>query len=318
MYTRKVQRIGKETFFVSLPRKWALRFGIEKGDEVSIETGEDGSLVIRPSKLSKKRVEETVVNFSDFFERELLGKYLLGYNIIKIIKSKRFSYEEREEVEKAVKKLVGLEIVEETQNEIVVHSVLDASSTHPSKILQRMCVISSSMYKDVIEGIAKNDKDLIKLAVSRDDEVDRVYFYLVRVLRTVIRDYWLMSNFSIFPIEVMDYRIVASKLEQIGDFSVDMGMKAINLSLNESMMKKASQLNEVVNEINNLQNESLNLFLSKRGNVQEIKKKILEYESISNELNSFFNSKVNSSEEFFLHGLYQILATVRDIIDLSF
>jgi phosphate uptake regulator len=318
MHTRKVQRIGKETFFVSLPKSWAKTHGIEKGEEVIIDVRDDGSLIIKPTKLSEKRKEATVVNFSEFFDHELLGKYLLGYDQIRIRSQKRFAYEEKERIERVLKKLVGMEIVEETQNEVVVQSVLDVSSTHPARLLQRMCIISSSMYKDIVDGIIKKDSEIIKLAVSRDDEVDRIYFFSVRVLRTIIQDYWLMSEFSILPMEVMDYRLVSEKLELIGDISVDMGMRTLEAgeeTLNE-ISKSLGKLPELVHNVSELQNEALDLFLNKRA--EKIEEKLREYESAPGKLNEIVESEEKGKISFIAFDMSQILATIKDVIDLSF
>jgi len=318
MHTRKVQRIGKETFFVSLPKSWAKAHGIEKGEEVIIDVKDDGSLIIKPTKMGEKRKEATTINFSEFFDHELLGKYLLGYDLIRIRSQKRFTYEEKERIERILKKLVGMEIVEETQNEVVVQSVLDVSSTHPARLLQRMCIISSSMYKDIVDGIIKKDDEIVKLAVSRDDEVDRIYFFSVRVLRTIIQDYWLMSEFSILPMEVMDYRLVSEKLELIGDISVDMGTRILeaNEETFNEISKSLGKLPELVHNVSELQNEALDIFLNKRA--EKIEEKLREYESALGKLNEIAESKEKEKIGFIAFDISQILATIKDIIDLSF
>ncbi|MEM3368948.1 MAG: phosphate uptake regulator PhoU [Thermoproteota archaeon] len=301
---------------MSLPKSWAKTHGIEKGEEVIIDVKEDGSLIIKPIKISEKKKELAIVNFTDFFEHELLGKYLLGYDVIKIVNQKRFSYDEKERIERVLKKLVGMEIVEETQNEVVVQSVLDVSSTHPAKLLQRMCIISSSMYKDIIDGILKKDNEIVKLAVSRDEEVDRIYFFLVRVLRTIIQDYWLMSEFSILPMEVMDYRLVSEKLELIGDISVDMGIRTLEAEeeLINEFYKSLGKLPEIARNVSELQNEALNLFLNRR--TEKVEEKLIEYESALRKLKEISESEEKIS--FIVFDMLQILATVKDIIDLSF
>jgi len=318
MHTRKVQRIGKETFFVSLPKSWAKAHGIEKGEEVIIDVKDDGSLIIKPTKMGEKRKEATTINFSEFFDHELLGKYLLGYDLIRIRSQKRFTYEEKERIERILKKLVGMEIVEETQNEVVVQSVLDVSSTHPARLLQRMCIISSSMYKDIVDGIIKKDDEIVKLAVSRDDEVDRIYFFSVRVLRTIIQDYWLMSEFSILPMEVMDYRLVSEKLELIGDISVDMGTRILeaNEETFNEISKSLGKLPELVHNVSELQNEALDIFLNKRA--EKIEEKLREYESALGKLNEIAEGKEKEKVGFIAFDISQILATIKDIIDLSF
>ncbi len=65
--------------------------------------------------------------------------------------------------------------------------------------------------------------------VARDNEVDRLYFLLVRILRTVIQNPGLSEKLEILPIDCLDYRLVASLVESIGDQSVQVAEKVVDL-----------------------------------------------------------------------------------------
>jgi phosphate uptake regulator len=61
---------------------------------------------------------------------------------------------------------------------------------------------------------------LARNVVARDNEVNRQYFLLVRILRTVIQNPGLSEKLGILPIDCLDYRLVASLVEAVGDESV--------------------------------------------------------------------------------------------------
>ena len=60
-----------------------------------------------------------------------------------------------------------------------------------------------------------------KLIASRDDEVDRQYFLLVRLIRSAMMDRKLASKLNLSNIDILDYRIAANHLESAGDYIVD-------------------------------------------------------------------------------------------------
>jgi phosphate uptake regulator len=61
------------------------------------------------------------------------------------------------------------------------------------------------------------------------NEVNRLYFLLVRILRTVIQNPGLSDKLGILPIDCLDYRLAASLVESIGDHSASIGQMVINL-----------------------------------------------------------------------------------------
>jgi len=82
---------------------------------------------------------------------------------------------------------------------------------------------------------------LAKNVIARDNEVNRLYFLLVRILRTVIQNPGLSEKLGILPIDCLDYRLTASLVEAIGDQSVQVAELAVKLE-NAKVAKELAQL----------------------------------------------------------------------------
>ena len=213
---RKVQETGG-TFFISIPKPWARRSGLEKGSIVEVMQREDGRLVVDPHYGLIHNNEVATISSSLLLEREIMGKYLLGYNTIKIEGSERLSPETYERTRITVRRLIGLEIVEEDVNRIIVQCLLDPTAFPPEKVLRREYLFTSSMHKDVQTALIEGNARLATSIIERDDEVDRLYFLIVRLLRAAILNPRLAEKMNLPLIECLDYRIVASHIEAIAD-----------------------------------------------------------------------------------------------------
>jgi len=219
---RKLQRTKTGTFFVCLPRDWAEKNGLERGSVVAIAETPDGNLLISPKPSAERVLKEITLKPSPFLDREIIGKYLLGYDIIKVESKERISPEDREKVKQAATRLVGLEIVEEDYAKIILQCLLEPSSFPPDKVLKREYAIAASMHRDAVTALLDGDRKLAKNVAARDNEVNRLYFLLVRILRTVIQNPSLGEKLGIRPINCLDYRITSSLVESIGDQSAQL------------------------------------------------------------------------------------------------
>lgn len=226
---RKVQRTPSGTFFVCIPKAWARRYGLKRGDIVAVSETSDGRLLI-DSKYGVEPSPRTIVLRPEpYLSREIVAKYLLGFDIIRVEAEKRISFEMREAVKNTVSRLIGLEIVEEDYSGIVLQCLLDPSGFPPEKILRRGYAIAAGMHRDVINALVDGDLHLAKSVIARDDEVNRLYFLLVRILRTVIQNRRLSEKLGIRQIECLDYRLAASLVEAIGDECVRAALKTLEL-----------------------------------------------------------------------------------------
>jgi len=226
---RKVQRTPGGTFFVCIPKSWAARYGLKRGSMVSLIETSDGRLFVDPKLGAEPSPRTITLKPGPILSREIMGKYLLGFDIIRVEAKERISFEVRESVKDTVRRLIGLEIVEEDYSKIVLQCLLEPSGFPPEKILRRGYAIAVGMHRDVINALVNGDLHLVKSVIARDEEVNRLYFLLVRILRTIIQNPTLNEKLGVQPIECLDYRLVASLVETIGDECVRIALKTAEL-----------------------------------------------------------------------------------------
>jgi len=241
MDLRKVQRTGGGTFFVCLPKDWATRNGLDKSSVVALSEAADGRLIVDAKYSAERTPQVAVIKPSTLLDREIMGKYLLGYDIIRVEAKERMSSEDRERVKQSSTRLIGLEIVEEDYSKIVMQSLLEPAALLPDKALQREHSIASSMHRDALTALVEGDGHSARNVVARDIEVNRLYFLLVRILRTVIQNPGLSEKLGILPIDCLDYRLTASLVEAIGDQSVRLAEAVMEMK-GAKVSKDLSQL----------------------------------------------------------------------------
>src|ERR671939_444292 len=220
-YARRLQKIGSSVL-ISLPSEWVKNNNLQKGNVVVLEVNRDNSISLFPSDVNSENIKEVSIPYSptsmDSLVNQIYGAYLLGYNIIRIKGKSQISFSNRELIKYAMQKLVGLEIVDEDGFNIISQFLLDANALDAEKILRRMSSIIAGMHKDTLDGLRTKDLGIEKLIMSRDDEVDRQYFLLVRLIRSAMVDQKLAGKLNLSNIDILDYRIAANQLESAGDY----------------------------------------------------------------------------------------------------
>ena len=112
MDTRKVQRTGKSTFIVSLPKAWATKNGVTAGSIVYINQGDNGALTLSTDRTERDlRVTLDIGDkIGEDLIRDVIGCYVGGYRIIEVI-SQHMSPAQKKNLHQIVNKLIGPEIL---------------------------------------------------------------------------------------------------------------------------------------------------------------------------------------------------------------
>lgn len=257
-FIRRLQKIGS-SILVSLPIEWVEANRLEKSDEVEIETGTN-SISITPtggSKPPKEVVIEYPVSKEENISADVTGAYLLGYDIIKIKGKSVISIEDRERIRGLMRRLVGMEIIDEDASNVNVQFLLDATTLSPDKILKRMSSIALGMFRDTINTLTSDDKSVLQTIPSRDDEIDRQYFLLVRLIRSAMVDKKLATALNLGNIDILDYRIAANLLETAGDTILELANSIQELSTTKTDLKK---FHTIASEIENIHKKAITSF----------------------------------------------------------
>ena len=257
-FIRRLQRIGS-SILVSLPKEWVIANNLDKGSEVEIETGQD-SISISANKEARP-TKDLVISYplpkEENIVADITGAYLLGFGVIEINSKSIIPGKDREEIRNSMRRLVGMEIIEEDASHINMQFLLDATTLNPEKILKRMSSIAIGMYDDVSNGLVSDDKSNLQSLSNRDVEVNRQYFLLVRLIRSTLADKRLANAFNLENIDVLDYRVAANILENAGDSIVELSNLIYNTSLSKGHSKK---IYNVVNDFNKLAEKSIDAF----------------------------------------------------------
>jgi phosphate uptake regulator len=259
---RRLQKIGSSVL-MSLPAEWIKTMGLKKGDILSIENNDDNSITIFPAGDRNSQAKEIALHLLDLSHDKLInqiyGAYLLGYDIIKIVGRTQIDFEDREVIKKAMRNLIGLEIVDEDGLNMTIQFLLDAHSLNVSKILKQMSSIVSGTHKDIVNAMKTRDDGIGLLVRGRDDEVNRQYFLIVRLIRTAMMDRRLASSLDLSNIDILDYRIAANHLENAGDLISRLSSQLSGF-LDEIKYEKIIEANYLILE---MQEKSISGFITK-------------------------------------------------------
>ncbi|RLI17719.1 phosphate uptake regulator PhoU [Candidatus Bathyarchaeota archaeon] len=221
---RKVQLTGGSTYVVSLPKNWAKAAGIKPGDYVQLIPQPDTSLLIVPGEgkkreeLSEALIDASLAENPEDTARELIACYLVGYDIIRL-RFGRKAAEHRIYIKDVMRrKLVGVEIIDEAANYMTIRCLLGHVEFPVKDALSRMHIMALSMHKDAITALRERNISLAHDVAQRDDEVDRLYFFVVRQLKMATQKRFIIEEIGLTSLrDCLGYRLVAKSLERIAD-----------------------------------------------------------------------------------------------------
>ena len=317
-YARRLQQIGS-SILVSLPSLWIKNNNLKKGSIVPVHINRDNSISIFPSEDDMAdKIKELTIPYSsvsmDTLVNQVYGGYLLGYDMIRIKASSQISFEDADRIKKAMRKLVGLEIVDEDGFHMSAQFLLDADTLDAEKILRRMSAIVAGMYRDMLEAIKlKQNSSIRKVISGRDDEVDRQYFLLVRLIRSAMMDQKLAGKLNLSNIDILDYRIAANLLESAGDYIVDLA-NAIDLS----RIKVIDEIVEAGILVEKMHEKSVAAFVNKNRSESNVVVKMYDnFMEIINSIKRRLDSKNLESTVAVLNLIYSMDKIARCWVDVA-
>ncbi|MFW9966629.1 MAG: PhoU domain-containing protein [Candidatus Thorarchaeota archaeon] len=322
---RKLQQTGGEkgsSFSIILPKDWVRkRWDLTKGDSVVVAEREDGCLIIdpRPQKPGDRRT--TVIHIGSNLRWEITSKYLLGFDEIRVVSSSPITSPQRLELKKMISRFVALEITDEIEederHEIVVRCLVDPSTLPVRKAMRRMSLIASRMLDDAVNAYFDGERESAEDIIQRDEEVDRLFFLIVRELRSAVQYPRISEMMSIAPVEALDLRVAAQYIERIADLSVDIA-RATETAVERGLVKKMEPMTNSVRDMLAKSVENLFKFDSKKVTsvIKGEKELIDKIGRIRQHLLSKSNRELHT-ELFVIDCLLRIGEAAKDITDLA-
>lgn len=213
---RKIQLTGGSTSIVSLPKRWAS--DLKQGDKVAIVERGNDLIISKQEKKDNLPAEITFEGKLDTLLREAIAYYLNGYTVFKIKVNGNAS--ERDAVKQLLKdSLMGLEILEETEKEIIAQTLLMDSHFSFDSTLNRIYFLVNDMLVNLKERIETKNFENFENISQREREVDRFFIFGFKQLMTAVSNPVNMEELGIeSEKKCIQYSLILHSLEGIADY----------------------------------------------------------------------------------------------------
>lgn len=229
IYVRRVQQVGYSSLSISLPKRWARSWGLSRGSRVVIRELLDGTLLLAPEGKAGapaggwKALLELPEGTEAEVERGVIALYEAGYDEIRVVAPPSAL----KALGRLVRRLSGVEVVEEGPGFAVLEVVLDHASLGFGKISDRMASLVRASLEDLAEYAGGGGPESLERVVLRDDELDKFYFLLVRQASMCFRKPHLLRDLGLSDsAEILPSLYYGKTLERMGDTLVQLAMYA--------------------------------------------------------------------------------------------
>jgi phosphate uptake regulator len=325
--TRRVQLTGGSTLVVSLPSDWARGVGLKAKDEVFMVPQTDMSLLVIPGA-RVERAPEKIIEISgkeeeDEILRTFIAYYVSGFDVVRM-KFKTPLPELRTKLKNHIRhKLIGVEIVEETTDNILAQCLHGNVDLPLKKALDRMSIIAGTMQLDAVKSLINGDPALAEEIIDRDDEVDRFSHFITRQLNLAVHNRVMIQEIGLATAQdCMNYRLIVKSIERIADHSAQIAGSELLLEkrrVPQSLGEHIAKLSKMSTEVYQNSLIAVHSRSSKAANesIQRLKQVLKEEESATDELiSSRLDNKAVISLRLALESLRRIAEYSVDICEI--
>ncbi len=211
---------------ITLPKDWADSVGLKKNDTVGLQPQPDGSMVIYPRGEqaaiadSIKIIQADGISDRDFLYRQLVGAYIAGHDAIELLSEGELSSMVASTASSFTQTAIGLEILEESENHILIKDLMDQGEIKPAKPVERMKVLVRNMLNDVLDSLEQKNTAILDSFPDRDREVDRLDWLISRQVNIHQKDITISRRMGMDLCEITRCGSVSRSIERIGDHAV--------------------------------------------------------------------------------------------------
>lgn len=218
---RRVLKAGHSSIAVTLPKPWAEAMNLRPGDLIVFDQNDDGTLYLKPAPTpgavvsgSPYLVQAHAFQDPGVLERLVVGAYRVGHDAIEIRTELPLASERLEELQQAARGLIGVSVVAQEPNRILLQNFIDPSKYELPQLVQRMKMILLAYLEESEELLSRRTRS--RRAINLGEEANKVLALLVRQLFLASRDWSLARRIgSPDPRQLLEWRVVVHALEEI-------------------------------------------------------------------------------------------------------
>jgi phosphate uptake regulator len=252
---RKLQTTAAGTFIVTIPKDWAGKLKLERGDLVSMEL-EEGNLVISPTKSRPGSLTRTL-QIDEFENQKLLelcimASYIQGHDVTQIVSKDKILPDQKRWVRQAVEGLIGVEIAEDYADRIVLQNLVEPSRFAIDKLLERFSATSKAVFQDAIKAFIENDFALAQDAYERGEESTKLYRLLMRLALQAAKSKKIRDEMKAGDFPTVAVRIIAIReLGRIAYYAMRIAQHVgeIEKKLNEEIVTLIQKMTRITIEM---------------------------------------------------------------------
>ncbi len=205
---RSVQEIGK-SLFVSLPKQWADNIKLSKQSKLKMFIEDNGTLFIAPFEKEKDRKKTCEINYDSNLKRKFFRAYFQNPESISILTKEQLNSKERKDLSEFLKYFMNAQIIDESKEKIVV-KIFTINELSIEECAKRMHFLSLNLFDNILEEKSKSTQEI-------RDNMTRFYYILVMQVRRFLEEGKYAEKNQISLIKAMDLRMVAEKIQRIGE-----------------------------------------------------------------------------------------------------
>jgi phosphate uptake regulator len=221
MEYRKIQKTGGSSYAISLPKEWIKVNSLNEGDSVGVKVLSSGELLVFP--LDKEgSMGDYLLQIDGKIEAEhllrtLIAVYLRGYDGVILKEEPMIDEDARKTVKAFTSVVVGVEIMEERSDAIVLRDLMGSPDVEPMRILSRMSSMAEAGLSDVRSSSVIHNPSLLREVIERDSQIDKLYLLTARQFNKALARPLYAETLGTDVKSLSEARNVAKQIERIGD-----------------------------------------------------------------------------------------------------
>ncbi len=247
---------------ISLPKRWVKEMGLVQGSPLTITRHNSTSLLISLDKSlggnpSQGETDVGVLYISrpepvETIFKKIACLYVQGYNMIKvrIPEASGNSFLKSTIRDLVRRRLIGVEIVADTSEGLVLQILLGKSELTIENAMKRMSIVSASMLEESISALKFLDKRRVRDVLEKD-EIERFGSYTSRQILGSINHDFFKEGDDAEPEKLAVYLLITREIACIAECARAIAIEASKLetALDESWAETLEKLGLVASEI---------------------------------------------------------------------
>jgi phosphate uptake regulator len=247
---RKIMALGQSSRVVTLPQEWLRLNELDQGDTVLVRVQRDGSLVILPTAKLEEEVKHIHIRIAvdeddESIVRKIVGTYLDGYTLITLKSENIFTARQQKAIRGIIRRLYMM-VIESESNHIMLETLVDETKVSIPSCVERMHMMTYSMFRDTIQALKNKDESLVLSVVSLEEDVDQMMYLVVRTLRSAVSNPVLSNQLDLDPLDCLDYQTLVHLIERVADHVANIARSI--LALYEAETRIPDQLKRILSE----------------------------------------------------------------------